>query len=112
MEASGSEVESLPGTLDCTERKSLDSASGSDKEDSPAPRQRTGKTCQSSSPDSKRKWRTESNEEYERRKKVRHADMVYTLDFSEWPRVCGVYMLIWCVPWISVSGHVCVVCTC
>ena len=24
--------------------------------------------------------------------------------------VCGVYMLIWCVPWISVRGHVCVWC--
>ena len=41
-----------------------------------------------------------------------HADMVYTLDFSEGSRVCGVYMLIWCIPWISVRGHVCVVCTC
>ena len=39
-----------------------------------------------------------------------HADMVCALDFSEGSRVCGVYMLIWCVPWISVRGHVCVWC--
>lgn len=98
MEASGSEVDSL-AALECAEQKSLDSASGSDKEDSPVPHEKTSpasKSCQSSSPDSKRKWHRheESSEEYEGRKRVRHAGMVYTVDFSE---SC-------CVGWIIVES--------
>jgi hypothetical protein len=90
MEASGSEMESLPGTSECAEHKSLDSAgSGSDKEDTPAPHSTSSpasKSCHSSSPDGKRKWRRherESSEEYQRRKRLRHAKMVYTVDFSK-----------------------------
>lgn len=41
---------------------------------------------QSSSPDSKRKWHTcqqETTQEYESRKKARHAELTYVVDFGE-----------------------------
>lgn len=76
---------------ECAEQKSLDSGSGSgsEKESSPLPRDRTNPASKchlSYSPESKKKWRAqnqETNEECEKRKKARHADMNYTLDFCE-----------------------------
>ena len=76
--------------LECAEHKSIDSLSASEKENSPTPNtnlKRSNslpKARQSSTPDGKRKWRDyETSEEYERRKKARHADMNYLLDFSK-----------------------------
>ena len=83
---SSSGINSMDG-LECgEEHKCLDSAS--DGEGSPSPTHHhapcnTSKPLASNSPDSKRKWRTETVEEYQCRKKARHADMNYTLDFSE-----------------------------
>lgn len=47
---------------------------------------------QSASPDSKRKWHTcqrETSQEYESRKKARHAELTYVLDFGE----CCIHVL-------------------
>ena len=80
--------------LDSTHTKSSDSVSGfgsgsgsaSEREGSPLLHERSPSKGSSHSPEGKRKWRPhdeESREEYEKRKKARHSEMNYTLDFSK-----------------------------
>lgn len=64
------------------------SGSGSEREGSPSPHETSMSSTKllSGSPEGKRKWRPqdeESREEYEKRKKARHAEMNYTIDFSK-----------------------------